>query len=61
MTMRLDAVGVRGGATKIGSAGEDLKQVFDTLKAVANTITFDSGESGYAPDIDRIDVPKTSS
>lgn len=33
MTMRLDAVGVRGGATKIGSAGEDLKQVFDTLKS----------------------------
>ncbi|MER6350413.1 CBM35 domain-containing protein [Streptomyces sp. NPDC001634] len=27
-----------------------------TLKAGANTITFDSG-SGYAPDIDRIDVP----
>lgn len=31
-----------------------------TLKAGANTITFDSG-SGYAPDIDRIDVPKSSS
>ncbi|MEV0175494.1 CBM35 domain-containing protein [Streptomyces sp. NPDC050803] len=30
-----------------------------TLKAGANTITFDSG-SGYAPDIDRIDVPKSS-
>ncbi|MEU5770038.1 CBM35 domain-containing protein [Streptomyces asoensis] len=29
------------------------------LKAGANTLTFDSG-SGYAPDIDRIDVPKTS-
>ncbi|WP_210583964.1 CBM35 domain-containing protein [Streptomyces sp. GESEQ-35] len=29
------------------------------LKAGANTITFDSG-SGYAPDIDRIDVQKTS-
>ncbi|MFD3453204.1 alpha-galactosidase D [Streptomyces sp. NPDC058691] len=28
-----------------------------SLKAGANTITFDSG-SGYAPDIDRIDVPK---
>ncbi|MFJ5533978.1 alpha-galactosidase D [Streptomyces sp. NPDC093261] len=28
-----------------------------TLKAGANTITFDSGGSGYAPDIDRIDVP----
>ncbi|WP_043486368.1 MULTISPECIES: alpha-galactosidase D [Streptomyces] len=30
-----------------------------TLKAGVNTITFDSG-SGYAPDIDRIDVPKSS-
>ncbi|WP_275558246.1 CBM35 domain-containing protein [Streptomyces sp. 5-6(2022)] len=30
-----------------------------TLKAGSNTITFDSG-SGYAPDIDRIDVPKSS-
>ncbi|MEV1081868.1 CBM35 domain-containing protein [Streptomyces sp. NPDC050211] len=28
------------------------------LKAGANTITFDSGSSGYAPDIDRIDVQK---
>ncbi|MFJ4846692.1 alpha-galactosidase D [Streptomyces sp. NPDC088733] len=28
-----------------------------SLRAGANTITFDSG-SGYAPDIDRIDVPK---
>ena len=31
-----------------------------SLKAGANTITFDSG-SGYAPDIDRIDVPNSSS
>lgn len=30
-----------------------------TLKAGANTVTFDSGD-GYAPDIDRIDVPKLS-
>ncbi|MET7454632.1 CBM35 domain-containing protein [Streptomyces sp. NPDC005574] len=30
-----------------------------TLKAGTNTVTFDSG-SGYAPDIDRIDVPKSS-
>ncbi|GAA2314005.1 alpha-galactosidase D [Streptomyces violaceusniger] len=30
-----------------------------TLKSGSNTITFDSG-SGYAPDIDRIDVPKSS-
>ncbi|WUH89265.1 carbohydrate-binding protein [Streptomyces sp. NBC_00433] len=29
------------------------------LKAGANTITFDSGADGYAPDIDRIDVPRT--
>ncbi|MFG3019605.1 alpha-galactosidase D [Streptomyces sp. NPDC048254] len=29
-----------------------------TLKAGANTINFDSG-SGYAPDVDRIDVPKS--
>ncbi|WP_432189190.1 alpha-galactosidase D [Streptomyces sp. Tue6028] len=29
------------------------------LKAGSNTITFDSG-SGYAPDIDRIDVPQSS-
>ncbi|CAL9326699.1 hypothetical protein [Streptomyces sp. SudanB52_2052] len=30
-----------------------------TLEAGANTITFDSG-SGYAPDIDRFDVPTSS-
>jgi len=30
-----------------------------SLKAGANTLTFDSGSS-YAPDIDRIDVPKSS-
>ncbi|MFF1924060.1 alpha-galactosidase D [Streptomyces sp. NPDC058221] len=29
-----------------------------TLRAGRNTITFDSGPSGFAPDIDRIDVPK---
>ncbi|MFF8782364.1 alpha-galactosidase D [Streptomyces sp. NPDC015140] len=28
------------------------------LRAGANTITIDSGSDGYAPDIDRIDVPK---
>lgn len=32
-----------------------------TLKAGTNTITFDSSGPGYAPDIDRIDVPKSSS
>lgn len=29
-----------------------------TLKAGTNTITFDSGSGGYAPDIDRIDVQR---
>jgi hypothetical protein len=29
------------------------------LKAGSNTITFDSGSSGYAPDIDKIDVPRS--
>ena len=29
------------------------------LKAGPNTITFDSGSGGYAPDIDRIDVPRS--
>ncbi|MGR4849524.1 hypothetical protein [Streptomyces sp. LARHCF252] len=30
-----------------------------TLKAGADTLPFESG-SGYTPDIDRIDVPKSS-
>ncbi|MFF4486721.1 alpha-galactosidase D [Streptomyces sp. NPDC001544] len=30
-----------------------------TLKAGANTLTFDSSGPGYAPDIDRIDIPKS--
>ena len=30
------------------------------LKAGANTITFDSGSDGYAPDIDRIEVPQSA-
>ncbi|MEY9836344.1 carbohydrate-binding protein [Streptacidiphilus sp. EB103A] len=29
------------------------------LKAGSNTITFDSGSGGYAPDIDKIDVPSS--
>jgi hypothetical protein len=29
------------------------------LKAGSNTITFDSGSGGYAPDIDKIDVPQS--
>ncbi|MET7617785.1 carbohydrate-binding protein [Streptomyces sp. NPDC005408] len=31
-----------------------------TLKAGSNTVTFDSGPSGYSPDIDKIDVPRRS-
>lgn len=54
-----------GGATshKFASTGDwatvNSVHVPVRLKAGANTITFDSG-SGYAPDIDRIDVPKSS-
>ncbi|MCQ8187531.1 alpha-galactosidase D [Streptomyces rugosispiralis] len=54
-----------GGATrhKFPSTGDwstvNSVHVPVTLKAGSNTITFDSG-SGYAPDIDRIDVPKSS-
>ena len=54
-----------GGATrhKFPSTGDwgtaETVSVPVTLKAGANTITFDSG-TGYAPDIDRIDVPKSS-
>ncbi|MEU3854808.1 carbohydrate-binding protein [Streptomyces sp. NPDC029554] len=54
-----------GGATshKFPSTGDwgtaETVSVPVTLKAGTNTITFDSG-SGYAPDIDRIDVPKSS-
>ncbi|MDF3146173.1 MULTISPECIES: carbohydrate-binding protein [unclassified Streptomyces] len=54
-----------GGATrhKFPSTGDwgtaETVSVPVTLKAGANTVTFDSG-AGYAPDIDRIDVPKSS-
>ncbi|MGW1555408.1 alpha-galactosidase D [Streptomyces sp. NPDC002144] len=54
-----------GGATnhKFPSTGDwgtvETVSVPLTLKAGSNTITFDSGTS-YAPDIDRIDVPKSS-
>ncbi len=65
---RSAAVSVNGGGAtshKFPSTGDwgtvETVSVPLTLKAGANTITFDSGESGYAPDIDRIDVPKTSS
>ncbi|SOD90509.1 carbohydrate-binding protein [Streptomyces sp. Ag109_G2-15] len=53
-----------GGATrhKFPSTGDwrsvETVSVPVTLKAGANTLTFDSG-SDYAPDIDRIDVPKS--
>ncbi|GEC06160.1 hypothetical protein SSP24_38150 [Streptomyces spinoverrucosus] len=62
----LDVSANSGGATrhKFASTGDwgtvDTVSVPVKLKAGANTITFDSG-SGYAPDIDRIDVPKSSS
>jgi hypothetical protein len=54
-----------GGATrhKLPSTGDwsTVNSVYIpvTLRAGTNTLTFDSG-SGYAPDIDRIDVPKSS-
>ncbi|WP_030613585.1 alpha-galactosidase D [Streptomyces fulvoviolaceus] len=54
-----------GGATrhKFPSTGDwgivETVSVPVSLKAGTNTITFDSG-TGYAPDIDRIDVPKSS-
>ncbi|WP_411152745.1 alpha-galactosidase D [Streptomyces sp. A30] len=54
-----------GGATrhKLPSTGDwgtaETVSVPVTLKAGSNTVTFDSG-TGYAPDIDRIDVPKSS-
>lgn len=54
-----------GGATrhKLPSTGDwgtvETVSVPVGLKAGSNTITFDSG-TGYAPDIDRIDVPKSS-
>lgn len=53
-----------GGATshKLASTGDwgTVNSVYVPvkLKAGANTVTFDSG-TGYAPDIDRIDVPKS--
>lgn len=62
------AVGISangGGATrhKFPSTGDwgtvETVSVPVTLKAGSNTVTFDSG-TGYAPDIDRIDVPKSS-
>ncbi|MFI9615128.1 alpha-galactosidase D [Streptomyces sp. NPDC052023] len=60
----LDVSANGGGATrhKFASTGDwgtaATVSVPVKLKAGANTITLDSG-SGYAPDVDRIDVPKT--
>ncbi|MCH5672141.1 alpha-galactosidase D [Streptomyces gilvus] len=63
---RSAAVSVNGGGAtnhKFPSTGDwgtvETVSVPLTLKAGSNTITFDSGNS-YAPDIDRIDVPKSS-
>jgi hypothetical protein len=59
------AVSANGGGTnhKFPSTGDwgtaETVSIPLTLKAGPNTITFDSG-NGYAPDIDRIDVPKSS-
>ncbi|MGW0759054.1 alpha-galactosidase D [Streptomyces sp. NPDC002814] len=59
------AVSANGGGAvshKFASTGDwstvNSVHVAVKLKAGANTITFDSGSSGYAPDIDRIDVQK---
>ncbi|GGT03124.1 alpha-galactosidase D [Streptomyces chromofuscus] len=55
-----------GGATrhKFASTGDwgTVNSVYVpvTLKAGTNTVTFDSSGPGWAPDIDRIDVPKSS-
>lgn len=62
-SVRISANG--GGATghKFPSTGDwgtvETVSVPLNLRAGANTITFDSGD-GYAPDIDRIDVPNPS-
>ncbi|MCX4878507.1 carbohydrate-binding protein [Streptomyces sp. NBC_00847] len=59
----VSANGGRGTSHKFPSTGDwgtaETVSVPLTLNAGSNTITFDSG-SGYAPDIDRIDVPKPS-
>jgi hypothetical protein len=52
-----------GTSLKFPSTGDwstaDTVSVQLALKAGSNTITFDSGSSGYAPDIDKIDVPQS--
>ncbi|MFG1807197.1 alpha-galactosidase D [Streptomyces sp. NPDC049040] len=55
--------GGNGTSLKFPSTGDwgtaETVSVRLALKAGANTITFDSGSGGYAPDIDRIDVPQS--
>jgi hypothetical protein len=52
-----------GTSLKFPSTGDwgtaDTVSVQLALKAGSNTITFDSGSGGYAPDIDKIDVPQS--
>jgi len=53
-----------GTSLKFPSTGDwgtvDTVGVQLALKAGSNTITFDSGSGGYAPDIDKIDVPRSA-
>ncbi|WP_432066192.1 alpha-galactosidase D [Streptomyces sp. C10-9-1] len=62
---RTAEISVGGGATtrhKFPATGDwrtlSSVHVPVVLKAGENTITFDSGTTGYAPDIDRIDIPR---
>ncbi|KND26790.1 alpha-galactosidase D [Streptomyces stelliscabiei] len=62
-SVRISANGGNATGHKFPSTGDwgtvETVSVPLTLKAGTNTITFDSGD-GYAPDIDRIDVPNLS-
>ncbi|MEU6765181.1 carbohydrate-binding protein, partial [Streptomyces sp. NPDC046853] len=62
-TVQVSANGNGSTALKFPSTGDwgsaETIGVPVTLKAGSNTVTFDSGD-GYAPDIDRIAVPKRS-
>ncbi|MBE8470145.1 alpha-galactosidase D [Streptomyces justiciae] len=61
-SVNVSANGGAGAGHKFPSTGDwgtvSSVHVPVTLKAGANTVTFDSG-TGYAPDIDRIDVPQS--
>ncbi|MFF5497205.1 alpha-galactosidase D [Streptomyces aquilus] len=61
-SVNVSANGAAGTAHKFPSTGDwgTVSSVYVpvTLKAGTNTVTFDSG-TGYAPDIDRIDVPQS--